>query len=108
MESGDPAKGKFLPGPWPRDFRLYLGAPSQLILWGNPPADLRQPPCDRSSIGEMMILLGVVLLVAGSLLKISILWTIGIIILVLGVILLLLGSTGPAIAGADTSSDPLP
>lgn len=55
-----------------------------------------------------MILLGVVLLVAGSLLKISILWTIGTIILVLGVILLLLGSTGPAIAGADTSSDPLP
>ena len=46
-----------------------------------------------------MIILGVILLAAGFLLKISILWTIGIIVLVIGVILLVLGSTGHAIAG---------
>ncbi len=46
-----------------------------------------------------MIILGVVLLVAGFLLKISILWTLGIILVVIGVILAILGATGHAIAG---------
>lgn len=46
-----------------------------------------------------MIVLGVVLLIAGFLLKISILWTIGIILVVVGVILAVLGATGHAIAG---------
>lgn len=46
-----------------------------------------------------MIVLGLVLLVAGFLLKISILWTIGIILLVIGAILAVLGSTGRAVGG---------
>lgn len=46
-----------------------------------------------------MIILGLILLVAGFLLKISILWTIGIILLVVGVILALVGSTGRAVGG---------
>ncbi|OBI49166.1 hypothetical protein A5705_13870 [Mycobacterium sp. E787] len=47
----------------------------------------------------IMIILGIILLVAGFLLKISILWTIGIILLVIGAILWILGSTGRAVAG---------
>src|ERR1700684_4338642 len=46
-----------------------------------------------------MITLGIVLLIAGFLLKISILWTLGIILLVVGAILAILGSTGRAIGG---------
>ncbi len=46
-----------------------------------------------------MIILGIILLVAGFLLKISILWTIGIVLLVIGAILWILGSTGRAVAG---------
>ncbi|MCV7230476.1 DUF6131 family protein [Mycolicibacterium komossense] len=46
-----------------------------------------------------MIVLGLVLLVAGFLLKISILWTIGIILLAIGAILAVLGSTGRAVGG---------
>jgi hypothetical protein len=46
-----------------------------------------------------MIVLGLILLVLGFLLKISILWTIGIIVLVIGLILLLLGATGRAVGG---------
>ncbi len=46
-----------------------------------------------------MIILGIILLIVGFLLKISILWTIGIIILVIGLILAVLGATGRAIGG---------
>lgn len=46
-----------------------------------------------------MIILGIILLIAGFLLKISILWPIGIILVVIGVILAILGATGHAIAG---------
>jgi hypothetical protein len=46
-----------------------------------------------------MIILGIALLLLGLLLKISILWTIGIIVLVVGLVLLLLGSTGRAVGG---------
>lgn len=46
-----------------------------------------------------MIILGVILLILGLLFKISILWTIGIIVLVIGVVLLLAGSTGRAVGG---------
>jgi hypothetical protein len=44
-----------------------------------------------------MIILGIILLIAGFLLKISILWTIGIIVLVIGVILAILGAAGRAV-----------
>jgi len=46
-----------------------------------------------------MIALGVILLILGFLLKISILWTIGIILLVVGAVLFLLGSIGRPIMG---------
>ena len=46
-----------------------------------------------------MIILGIVLLIAGFLLKISILWTLGILSLVVGAILAILGSTGRAVGG---------
>jgi hypothetical protein len=46
-----------------------------------------------------MIVLGIVLLIAGFLLKMSILWTIGIILLVVGAILAVLGNTGRAVGG---------
>ncbi|HZC10913.1 MAG TPA: DUF6131 family protein [Mycobacterium sp.] len=46
-----------------------------------------------------MIILGIILLIAGFLLKISILWTFGILLLVVGAILAILGSTGRAVGG---------
>jgi hypothetical protein len=46
-----------------------------------------------------MIVLGIVLLILGWLLGISILWTIGIILVVIGVILWILGSMGRAVGG---------
>jgi hypothetical protein len=49
-----------------------------------------------------MIILGLILLVAGFLLKISILWTVGIIVLIIGVVLTLMGSAGHAIGGRRT------
>lgn len=49
--------------------------------------------------GTELIILGVILLILGFALGISILWTIGIILLVVGVVLYLLGATGRAIGG---------
>lgn len=46
-----------------------------------------------------MIVAGLVLLVLGFIVKIQILWTIGVIVLVIGLVLLLLGSRGHAVAG---------
>lgn len=46
-----------------------------------------------------MLILGLILLLLGFLLKISILWTIGIILLLVGVVLFILGSTGRAVGG---------
>ncbi|MGW2492426.1 DUF6131 family protein [Streptomyces sp. NPDC001606] len=46
-----------------------------------------------------MIALGVILLVVGFILKIAILWTIGIILLVIGAVLFLLGALGHAVGG---------
>lgn len=46
-----------------------------------------------------MLIFGLILLLLGFLLKISILWTIGIILLVVGAVLFLLGSTGRAVGG---------
>lgn len=46
-----------------------------------------------------MIILGLILLIVGFLVKIAILWTIGIIVLVVGVILALLGTAGRAVGG---------
>ena len=46
-----------------------------------------------------MIILGILLLILGFVLKIPILWTIGIIVLIVGLVLMLLGATGRAIGG---------
>ena len=46
-----------------------------------------------------MIVLGIILLILGAVLDISILWTIGIILVVIGVILWILGAVGHAVGG---------
>jgi len=46
-----------------------------------------------------MIILGIIALIVGFLLKIAVLWTIGIILVIAGVILAVLGSTGRAVGG---------
>ncbi|CAM5302709.1 hypothetical protein SAVIM338S_00471 [Streptomyces avidinii] len=46
-----------------------------------------------------MIALGIVLLIVGYILGISILWTLGIILVVIGVVLWILGSVGHAVGG---------
>jgi hypothetical protein len=46
-----------------------------------------------------MIVLGVILLILGAVLGISILWTIGIILVVVGVILWILGTMGRSVGG---------
>ena len=51
------------------------------------------------SPGDVVIVLGIVLLVVGYLLGIRTLWTLGIILVVVGVILVLLGSVGRPVMG---------
>ncbi len=46
-----------------------------------------------------MIVLGIILLVVGYLVGMSILWTIGIILVVIGIILWILGSVGHKVGG---------
>jgi Family of unknown function (DUF6131) len=46
-----------------------------------------------------MIILGIVLLIIGFVVKIAILWTIGIVVLVIGIILAILGAVGHAVGG---------
>lgn len=46
-----------------------------------------------------MIILGVVLLIVGFLIKVAILWTIGIVVLAVGLLLALLGTVGRGVAG---------
>ncbi|MEV0406501.1 DUF6131 family protein [Actinoallomurus sp. NPDC050550] len=46
-----------------------------------------------------MIIVGVILLIAGFLTGITILWTIGIIVLVVGLVLMLMGRMGHAVGG---------
>ncbi|MFG3343578.1 DUF6131 family protein [Streptomyces sp. NPDC048018] len=48
-----------------------------------------------------MIILGIILLVLGFALGISILWTIGIILLVIGAVLWIMGAMGHAVAGRN-------
>ena len=61
----------------------------------DPPA---QSHLHRNKVNAMIIL-GIILLIAGFVLKISILWTIGIILLVIGVVLMLMGRMGRAVGG---------
>jgi len=46
-----------------------------------------------------MIILGIILLIVGFVVKIGIIWSIGIAVLVIGLILALLGATGRAVGG---------
>jgi Zn-dependent membrane protease YugP len=54
-----------------------------------------------------MTVLGVILLILGFVLKISILWTIGIIVLIIGVVFFVLGSLGHAVGGHSTGTNRL-
>jgi hypothetical protein len=49
--------------------------------------------------GNFMIIVGIVLLVLGYRLGVSLLWTLGIILVVVGAVLYLLGSVGRPVAG---------
>jgi hypothetical protein len=49
--------------------------------------------------GGNVIVLGIILLILGAILKVAILWTIGIILVVVGVILALLGAVGRGVGG---------
>jgi hypothetical protein len=46
-----------------------------------------------------MIILGLVLLIVGFVVKIGVLWSIGVALLVIGLVLALLGATGRAVGG---------
>ncbi len=46
-----------------------------------------------------MITLGVILLIVGFIIKIPILWSIGIVVLIIGLVLFALGSMGRAVGG---------
>jgi hypothetical protein len=46
-----------------------------------------------------MIILGIILVIAGFLFHLSILWTIGLILVVVGAVLAVLGSAGRAVGG---------
>ena len=46
-----------------------------------------------------MIALGVILLILGFVLKVQILWTVGVILLVIGAVLWILGSVGRPVGG---------
>lgn len=48
---------------------------------------------------HIMIVLGIILLVVGYVVGISILWTLGIILVVIGIILWILGSVGHNVGG---------
>jgi hypothetical protein len=46
-----------------------------------------------------MIILGIILLVAGFLFNMSLLWTIGLVLLVIGLVMMVVGRTGHAVGG---------
>ena len=46
-----------------------------------------------------MIILGIILVVAGFLFKISLLWTVGLILVVIGLVLMVMGRMGRAVGG---------
>ena len=48
---------------------------------------------------RFMIVLGVILLIAGFVLKIPVVWAIGVVLLVIGAVLAILGAMGRAVGG---------
>jgi Family of unknown function (DUF6131) len=46
-----------------------------------------------------MIILGIILLILGFVLKVAVLWSIGILVLVVGLVLVLLGAVGRGVGG---------
>jgi hypothetical protein len=67
--------------------------------WPRGPSGRTQVDPPRPTKGDTVIVVGLVLLLLGFLLKIAILWTLGIIVLVVGLILMLLGGMGRAVGG---------
>jgi len=49
--------------------------------------------------GGPVIVVGIVLLIIGYLLKVALLWSLGVIVLIVGLVLLLLGALGHAVGG---------
>jgi hypothetical protein len=60
---------------------------------------MRGPRRAAASKESTMIILGLILLILGFVLHISILWTIGIILLIVGAVLFILGRAGRAVGG---------
>ena len=58
---------------------------------------VRHHPLDRK--GQDVFILGIILLILGAVLDISILYTIGIILVLVGAVLWILGATGRAVGG---------
>lgn len=66
---------------------------------GESPPDGSRPSHSLLSEESLVIILGVILLIVGFLVKIAILWTIGIAVLAVGLILALLGAVGRGVGG---------
>jgi hypothetical protein len=83
---------------------VYRSTPARWSTESTPSTPLdttkRTTCANRKAIA--VIVLGIILLLAGFILKISILWTIGIILVVVGLVLTVLGSMGRAVGGRRT------
>jgi hypothetical protein len=83
---------------------VYRSTPARWSTESTPSIPLdttkRTTCANRKAIA--VIVLGIILLLAGFILKISILWTIGIILVVVGLVLTVLGSMGRAVGGRRT------
>jgi Family of unknown function (DUF6131) len=71
------------------------------VRWtpAEPPPDSSRPSHSLLPEGFLVIILGVILLIVGFLVKIAIVWTIGIVVLAVGLLFALLGAAGRGIGG---------
>lgn len=71
------------------------------VRWApaGPPPDSSRPIYSLLLEGFLVIILGVILLIIGFLVKIAIVWTIGIVVLAVGLIVALLGALGRGVGG---------
>lgn len=83
---------------------VYRGTPMRWSTESTPsiPLDTHERTRCANRKAIAVIVLGIILLLAGFILKISILWTIGIILVVVGLVLTVLGSMGRAVGGRRT------
>lgn len=83
---------------------VYRSTPARWSTEATPsiPLDTKKRTACANRKAIAVIVLGIILLLAGFILKISILWTIGIILVVVGLVLTVLGSMGRAVGGRRT------